>query len=253
MITVAFLSVTGGSGTSTLTATTAALLAQQGKTILAFEMDPQNMLGHHFGLSQAPSQGLVTNTSNAADDWSKFALRHQSGAIFVPFGESDLPTQQNFEKKLAEQTHWLKQHIEQIDLPDAYVLIDAHRMPSVYAQQALRAADYCLIVFELTPLAYMQLPKIEQQLAQQGINKDRCLYLPSQYNPVHILHGDILTVLKAQLKERVVPYAIHYDAHIPEAFARRSLVLDQTSQARAAEDFAVHAKWILQNCAYNYS
>jgi cellulose synthase operon protein YhjQ len=90
---IAFTSPKGGVGKTTLAAHVAAMLAQRGHRVLAIDLDPQNALRLHLGLSIRDEAGLMAQidrqTANLRTNWRDLLRQTPSGPSLLPFGVTD--------------------------------------------------------------------------------------------------------------------------------------------------------------------
>ncbi|MGH8504409.1 MAG: cellulose synthase operon protein YhjQ/BcsQ, partial [Stenotrophobium sp.] len=142
MLKIALISASGGVGRTTLAANLAAVLAQRGRSVLAVDFDPQNLLGLHLGMLPESGEGLAASVL-AGHAWQESGQRNSDGVRFLPYGQLDHAHEFQFMQKLADAGDgWLRARLAELDLPpETITLIDTPRLPSIHAQQALHAAD----------------------------------------------------------------------------------------------------------------
>ena len=85
---ILFTSPKGGVGKTTLSAHVAATLAARGHRVLALDLDPQNALRLHLGLSIREEAGFLAQLEQGAD-WRACVIRTPSGVRLLPFGATE--------------------------------------------------------------------------------------------------------------------------------------------------------------------
>jgi cellulose synthase operon protein YhjQ len=242
MKTIALVSVAGGTGKTTITASLAVLLARHRREVVVIEMDEQNMLGTWLGLQAFPDSGLATHAINRDGAWHAGTFRNNEGVLFVPFGtipEALL----SFDQLLAANTHWLAECLNDISLPqDGIVLIDAARFPGEKAMQAVRCADLVICVARPDPAGCAALARqigVLQQHSKALKVLVNCVY------PARQLHHDVIAMLKARIgRDILLPIRIHLDEEVPRAYARGSYFFDYAPHSQTSHDIQGLANWL---------
>lgn len=243
MKTIALVSTCGRAGRTSLTAILASLLARRGHRVLALECDPQNLLALHLGLSTFPTYGLATHYHDALA-WADTAMQNSDNVTFVPFGHMPCHELFAFEAMLALHPFWLAQQLTAIDnAQDMLVLIDTARMPSVYAEQAIRAADYVVVLLQADGEFFATLSHAKHWIQAQGDKPHG--YLINAFDTSRPLQHDVLAAMLGQLGKQLSPYLIHRDESIPAAFAKLSFVADNFPQSLAVHDLQGQCDWLL--------
>ena len=83
---IAFTSPKGGVGKTTLAAHVAAILARRGYKVLAMDLDPQNALRLHFGVSIREEDGFMARLGPRGPGWRGQPRNTASGVSLLPFG-----------------------------------------------------------------------------------------------------------------------------------------------------------------------
>lgn len=243
MKTIALVSACGRAGRTSLTAILASMLVRRGYDTLAVECDPQNLLALHLGLSTPPVRGLSSEPSDTST-WADTAWQNSDGVAFVPFGQIDFDALVAFEHTLATQPDWLRGRLAMLATTDEMlVLVDAARLPSVYAAQAIRAADYVLVLLQAEGEFFATLGHADGWVAQGGQAHG---YLVNAFDTGRTLQHDVLSALLETLGPRLAPYLIHRDESIPAAFAKLSFVFDLFPQSLAVHDLQGACDWLLR-------
>ncbi len=144
---VAIVSAKGGVGKTTLTANLATALSRSiAAPVLAVDLDPQNALGLHLGMSPHELRGLSRSTL-ANQPLALACLPCTPTLHVLPYGALDEADRVTLEAAMDQDPHWLARHLASLDLPpDAVVFLDTPPGPSVYLRQALCTADVVVVV-----------------------------------------------------------------------------------------------------------
>ncbi|WP_321843378.1 cellulose biosynthesis protein BcsQ [Paraburkholderia bannensis] len=253
MKTVAIVSAVGGAGRTTLAASLAGLLAARSHTALAIECDPRNVLALHFGLRESAREGLVTqlyDPNPASDVWARAALQSDDGVLVLPWGSVTAegePTTHSSDDgdggaRLDANRRWLRELLARVDLPsNTLALIDAAPWPSAHARQAIEAADIVLGVLTPDAAACATLPRFTEALVRAG---KRTAFVANAVVPARQLHTDLIAMLRARLGTAMLPYLVHADTGVPNAFAAGANFCRSAPGSQAAHDLNGIASWI---------
>ncbi len=237
LLTVA--SAKGGVGKTTITENLAVALSRQtGRTVLAVDLDPQNALGLHLGLSPQELRGL-SRASLAQQSWQEVCFESQPGLYVLPFGVVTEEDRTKLEAQIAANPRWLIDHLQALQLPsNALVVLDTPPGPSVYGRQALTAAHWVVIVMLADAASYATLPMMQrlvQTYCTPRVDFVDTLYLLNQVDSRRQLSQDILRVLRESVGSHFVG-AVHTDEAVPEALALSTSVLDYGPHSQARHD-----------------
>lgn len=249
MSVVGVVSMKGGVGkTSTTANLAAALAAKLGRgRVSAIDLDPQNALHWHFGVTDTGRAGLCELAQR--DRFSDAATVTEPGVTCFPYGPGTEADREVFEALLAREKGWLRQQIERHQLDDnAVVLIDTPPGPSVYLDQVFNCADLLVIVLLPDAASYATIPAMEAWLSdmQAGSPHVASAYVLNQLDPSEPLNRDIAGVLQQRLGRRLSPISIHSDEAVCEALAFQQPVLIYDPHGQASHDLARLASWLIQ-------
>ena len=250
MFKIAVISANGGIGRTTLTAHLASLLARRNQSVLALDFDPNNLLSLHFGLPSTENDGLVSRASRG-QPWEDAAFTNAEGITFLPFGAPQEIERAHFGNRISAEPYWLSDQINKIKLPaSAIALIDTPRLPSVFAQQAIAAADLILGVVAADASSYAKLPSLLNVIKLSG-KADKAVYVVNYADSARRLHNDIVTLMQNDLGDRLLPYFVHHDEAIPESLAANSSLADYAPHGQATHDLQGLAGWLLSKSSSN--
>ena len=243
MKTIAVISSVGGAGRTTFAATLAGLLAARRHTTLAVECDPSNVLALYGGLREPASRGLASYALAISRHVAEAALESEDGVLWLPWGGApDSEQSRAITATLYDRPAWLRDLLAELDLSTHGVtLVDAATWPSVYAAQAIEAADLVLVVVPPQPLACATLPRLRAELKARS---KPSLYVANAVSPASQLHTDILSMLRHALGSELSAYRIHADTGVPEALARNQRFQLASPHSQAAHDMQGLASWL---------
>lgn len=245
--TIALVSLRGGSGRSTLAASLAASLAQQGRRAIAVDADPQNALALHFGVEPGETAGL-SQKGFIARDASSWLVRFRGGAACLPFGRLGPQESMSLEFAVALEQDWLRSRLDEL-LPTEveFTVIDTPAAPSPWVEQALSIADAVLVVLRPDAASYATLPAVEDLLDASlpgGLVRSRARFLINDFDERRELDRDVVAALRGYLVERALPFCVHADDIVAEALARRRLITVEGGASQVLADVRVLGEWV---------
>jgi cellulose synthase operon protein YhjQ len=236
---LALVSIGGGSGRSTLSALLATLSARQGRWSLLLEWDPRNVLSWYLGARHGGREGLARSALDG-QAWQSACLRADDGTLLLPFGTLTPSEEAGLAWHMAEDTQWLAKRLDVLDVPaSGVVFIDTPTGPCVYQRQAVQAADAVVLVMRPDMVSTLLL---DQALALAGdrpvavVVNGLDIARPSQ--------NEAWRRLRATLGERLIPYPVHRDEVVPQAFALNLALPDHAPQSQAMHDLHGVLAWL---------
>ena len=244
MFKIAIVSAAGGVGRSTLTASLATLLAQRKIAVLALDFDPQNLLSTLLGSDEVSLGGLLPDFLTKKE-FGKSALINSNEVACLPFGRANEVSLVTFEQHLRTEPEWLKKCIAQIDYPPgAFLIMDTPRLPSLYARQAIVAADLVLVVLAPDTRSLALVPAVEAALARCAPGHQP-IYVMNGLDSTRALQSDLLAQFRSALKMRLSPYPIHRDEAVPRAVANYANLQSLSPDSLVAHDLNGLLNWLL--------
>lgn len=248
---IAVVSAKGGVGKTTLSANLAESLAHAGERVLAIDLDPQNALRLHFGMSPQEVAGHARATL-AGERWIESIYQGRSRVLVMPFGNLTEGDRANFEQHLATHPNWLRSRLDSLGLGrNDIVVIDTPPGPSPYMRQALSCAQICVTVTLADAASYATLPLMEDLIATYCAHRPDFIGSVLVINQVDVsrqLGKDVVQVLRDQLGNRVLG-VVHQDQAVPEALAYDRSVLEYSPHSQAGSDIQRCAAWLRQRLA----
>lgn len=245
MFVLALTSAKGGVGRTTFAASLATVLAQRGVSVLALELDSQNVLALHLGATQVPVNGLATRVLDGINPLDA-ALCNVDGVYCLPFGQLEPARLDAFRALVAREPTWLAELLACIDMPlNTVILLDAPPLPSLLAIHAVRAANFTLSILLCDMASVLALDACESHHAAVAGNAGLAHVL-NQVNPTRPLRRKLSLMLQQRMSKRLaVP--VHQDESVSDALAQSMTVLQHAPFSQAAHDFQGLADWLLEH------
>lgn len=243
---LAIVSAKGGVGKTTIAANLGAALAAN-RRVVCMDLDPQNALRLHLGVAMDEFDGVARCTLENRH-WNTAVFQSPGSPEVLPFGSVNEADRDAFEVFLAEHPDWLARGLKSLQVKDNdFIVLDTPPGPSLYLQQALRAANFVLVVLHADAASYATVPAIEGLI--QRYCHDRSGFYGSSYvlnnvNTEKALSRDIIEVLRKNLGERLAPMVIHQDEAVRESLASDQLLADYDHHCEATFDMAACAQWV---------
>jgi cellulose synthase operon protein YhjQ len=127
------------------------------------------------------------------------------------------------------------------------VLIDVATGSTAMLHQAVRMAPILLVPVVPDMASVVTLQALEGFFRnQEGVSGKplRAWFVLNQFDAASALHLDVREVLRQQLGERLLPFAIHRSPAMSEALAEGMTVIDYAPNSPAAEDIMSLVTWI---------
>lgn len=232
----------GGVGKTTTVINLGAALAEQGKTVLFVDLDPQAGLTAGLGLNphqlERSTHEVVLGTSN---DLLKIAQRLRPRWYLLP-GSPRLPEGPADELSATEADPLrLRVALERFPGPFDFVLIDTPPSMGILTTTGLVAASELLIPVQCQFLAMRGVRGLLErvQVVRERWNPGLRLLgvLATMYRGNSQLSREVFAELQAVFKTRAFPLVIEDDDAAAEAPASRRPLLEYRSQSKAAEQY----------------
>ena len=232
---VALVSINGGVGRSTLATALSSGLQRHGESVVALDLDPQNALHHHFGVSGTlPGIG---RTSLEHGQWNPLQQLGFAGCQVITFGDIDIEQQENLERWLKHEPSWLAQRLAALGLSERQtVIIDTPAGNNVYFHQALSVADVVLVIAQADAACLGTLDHLDGLLAPhlEGKRPPVVHVVVNQVDESNAFSLDMLEAFKQRLGK--APLEVHRDMAINEALAFAADPLDNATKRLAGDD-----------------
>lgn len=245
MTIVSLVSVKGGVGKSTLTASLATAVARRlgGHRVAAIDLDPQNNLSWHLGLGSRRSQGLVNCASDAAAAPTP-VVSEANGVRCIAFGDGVGRQVQAFEDRLAGNPSWLTEQVSR-DRESMITFIDTPSGLSVFQQHAIANSQIVLTILQPDAASYATLPDMQHSLNRHTVPAN-CYFVLNKYDPRDAFAIDSAALLRGHFGERLAPIFVSRDEGIREALALQVTSLEHDPHSQASHDIDQLGRWLLE-------
>jgi cellulose synthase operon protein YhjQ len=241
---IAIVSANGGVGKSTVAAGLAKTLRRPGGRTIAIDLDPQNALSSHLGITrQVP--GLIQLKEQGAN-WGAHRLPGFSDSECLPFGTGDMNDRRLLRQLMLEDSDWLNQHLASMDLSENdTVILDTPSGATVYSQQALDAADLVLVMTVADAASYLALDTMTQWLETTRRRAQRHRYVLNQRDDSRSFSRDMGVLFVRRLGADLIG-TIRLDHQFNESLAYGRDLLQYAPESIGCQDIlslsgAVHA------------
>lgn len=242
---VAIVSAKGGVGKTMVAANLASAIAAIGRQQVAVvDLDPQNALKLHFGVSPDMHDGLA----NAALDGRNWPSVVADGIKVLPFGVVGEADQRRFERLLDRDPSWFAHACASLGLADdGIAIVDTPPGTSVYMRAALTAAHFVLNVVLADAASYATMPQMRRMIDAYATPRADFVgegYVVNQVDQSRELGRDVLRVLCDRLGRQRFAGVIHADQGVAESLACGTTVHRYDPRSQAAADLNACGAWL---------
>jgi cellulose synthase operon protein YhjQ len=229
---LAVFSLAGGVGKTSLVATLGRALSARGERVLLVDTAAYGLLPFFFGARDQRPGVLRTFTA--------------------PGGGGDAPIQmitmdpETLGPETASQES-LTQEISRHARGAGRVLVDLATASGAITRRLLRMAPAVLVPVVPDLSSVVSVSSIDaffQHNVSASGQQVRPFYVLNQFDPSLPLHLDVREVLREQLGDRLLPFALRRTPSVSEALAEGMTVVDYAPNSTAAEDFGSLAGWV---------
>ncbi|WP_417822253.1 ParA family protein [Terasakiella sp.] len=225
---IAIMNHKGGVGKTTTTLNMASALAAGNNAVLIIDMDPQSNAATGLGLNakaiQAGSYELILGDKKLQDVIHKTDLPNLS---LVP-ATFQLAALSSVSPDDEDPEYWLRESLEQDDIPFDYVLIDCPPSFGILSLNALVAAHKVIVPVQSESFAIAGLQQMESSINDIRVEAGHDLdfrILMTLSDPSQQLHQLVDREVRAHFKEHVFQNAIPVEPKIAEsAFLGRPVI-----------------------------
>lgn len=220
-------SLAGGVGKTSLVASLGRALAARGERVLLVDTCSFGLLPFYFGAREI-KPGVVRTFSGGASD----------PAIRVVTLEAE---------RESSESEWLRREVARGAQDASRVLIDVTTGSAATLRQALRLSPMVLVPVAPDMASVVTLQSVEAFFRNQEGLSGKMLqpwYVLNQFDASSPLQLDVREVLRQQLGERLLPFAVHRSTAVSEALAEGMTVIDYAPNSPAAEDIMNLVTWI---------
>ncbi|MGC2297944.1 MAG: cellulose biosynthesis protein BcsQ [Acidobacteriaceae bacterium] len=220
-------SLAGGVGKTSLVAAIGRALSARGERVLLADTCSFGVLPFYFGAREV-KPGVVRTFSGGTSD--------------PPIRVMTLDAERE-----SADTDLLRREMARGGQDASRVLIDVATGSAAMLRQALRLSPTVLVPVVPDMTSVVTLQSLESFFRnQEGLSGKplQAWYVLNQFDPSSPLQLDVREVLRQQLGERLLPFAVHRSAAVSEALAEGMTVIDYAPNSPAAEDIMSLVTWI---------
>ncbi|WP_376090934.1 cellulose synthase operon protein YhjQ/BcsQ [Roseomonas sp. CCTCC AB2023176] len=245
---ICFASPKGGVGKTTLAANVADGLQRLGHRVLAIDLDPQNALRLHFGVSLMDRTGLMAELT-AKPDWHDHLRQTESGVQLIAHGALDLRGALSLAASLDADADLLAGPVRQM-LSDPGLVVVADLPPGPSQALAILApmATMVIGILQAEAISAALVPEIE---SGRFLGTGTMAALLAGRLRVVLNSVDLNSRLSRASAEAVARHlgfrmlgAISREETVAEALACQRLLLEHAPDSRAASDLREVARLV---------
>jgi cellulose synthase operon protein YhjQ len=234
---MAVFSLAGGVGKTSLVATLGRALAARGERTLLVDTAAFGLLPFFFGATdQRPGLLRTFNPPGVSSD-----APIQMVTIDPEGLGTETPGQESLSGEIAKFARGASR-----------VIVDLATASGATTRRLMRMSPLVLVPVIPDMNSVVSVSSIDAFFEHNGGTQGRGslpFYVLNQFDPSLPLHLDVREVLREQLGERLLPFALHRAPSMSEALAEGMTVMDYAPGSTLAEDFAALAGWVKSQSA----
>ena len=239
---LAVFSLAGGVGKTSLVASLGRALSSRGERVLLVDTAAYGVLPFFFGArDQRP--GLL-RTFNPPGIGAEAPIQLVS---LDPEGQSQESHDPNQGSGQERGQDWLAQEVARLSGASHRILIDLPTASGATTRRALRMAPTVLVPVAPDMNSVVSVGAIESFFRHNGNVGGKQImpyYVLNQFDYSLPLHLDVREILREQIGDRLLPFALRRSPAVSEALAEGMTVIDYAPGAVVAEDYAHLAQWV---------
>jgi cellulose synthase operon protein YhjQ len=229
---LAVFSLAGGVGKTSMVATLGRALSARGERVLLVDTAAYGLLPFFFGARDQRPGVLRTFTAPGANGDAPIQMITMDPETLGP-------------ETAPQET--LTQEISRHARGAGRVLVDLATASGATTRRMLRMAPTVLVPVVPDLSSVVSVSSIDaffQHNVSASGQQVRPFYVLNQFDPSLPLHLDVREVLREQLGDRLLPFALRRTPAVSEALAEGMTVVDYAPNSTAAEDFGSLAGWV---------
>ncbi len=251
--TIAIINQKGGCGKTTTAINLAAVLAEQGERTLLVDMDPQSHCALGLAVPDTQIEKSIAEVLRAGFDGTMgFADITWQIARNLDLAPSSMALA-GIEAELAaapDRDRRLVQVLSTVQSNYDFCIIDCPPSIGLLTFNALRAADEVIVPVETGYFAMqgsIRQEKTIDMLARRAGHHVRFKVLATMYDVRTKLAREILSELRRQFGEKLLPVVVHFSAKLREAASFGQAITEYDATSRGYQDFEKLVCWLKAN------
>ena len=253
MRTIAIINQKGGCGKTTTAINLAAVMAEQGLRTLLIDMDPQSHCALGLAVPEAQIERSISDLMRAGLDgtmsfsdivWQIARNLDLAPSTMALAGiEAELAAQPDKDRRLLHVLSTVRDHYD-------FCIIDCPPSIGLLTFNALRAADEVIVPVETGYFAMQGSVKQEatiEMIARRAGHHVRFKALATMYDVRTKLAREILTELRRQFGEKLLPVVVHFNSKLKEAASFGQAITEYDPGSRGYQDFEKLVAWLMAN------
>lgn len=244
---LAVFSLAGGVGKTSIVAALGRALSSRGERVLLVDTSTYGLLPFFFGArDQRPGQ-LRTFNPPVVSTESPIQL-----VTLDPEGPA--PGERNAEAQQLDphsgrqpEQDWLLQEVARYSRGSSRILVDLPTASGATTRRILRTAPVVLVPVVPDMSSVVSVSAIESFFRSSANYAGKPIlpfYVLNQFDYSLPLHLDVREILREQIGDRLLPFALRRNPVVSEALAEGMTVMDYAPTASVAEDYASLAGWV---------
>jgi len=247
---LAVFSLAGGVGKTSLVASLGRTLSARGERVLLVDTAAYGLLPFFFGARDQRPGLLRTFNPPGASAEAPIQLvtldpESQLGDIQNPDANQGLDANPAIGAHRGQD--WLAQEVARFGRGANRVLIDLPTASGATTRRILRLAPVVLVPVAPDMNSVVSVGAIESFFRHNGnVGGQQIMpyYVLNQFDYSLPLHLDVREILRDQIGDRLLPFALRRSPAVSEALAEGMTVMDYAPSAAVAEDYASLAGWV---------
>lgn len=253
MRTIAIINQKGGCGKTTTAINLAAVMAEQGLRTLLIDMDPQSHCALGLAVPEAQIERSISDLMRAGLDgtmsfsdivWQIARNLDLAPSTMALAGiEAELALAPDKDRRLLHVLSTVRDHYD-------FCIIDCPPSIGLLTFNALRAADEVIVPVETGYFAMQGSVKQEatiEMIARRAGHHVRFKALATMYDVRTKLAREILTELRRQFGEKLLPVVVHFNSKLKEAASFGQAITEYDPGSRGYQDFEKLVAWLMAN------
>jgi cellulose synthase operon protein YhjQ len=228
---MAVFSLAGGVGKTSLVATLGRALSARGERVLLVDTAAYGLLPFFFGARDQRPGMLRTFSPPGASGDAPLQMVTIDPETLGP----ETASQEILTGEIAKYSHGVNR-----------VIVDVATASGATTRRLLRMAPMVLVPVVPDMNSVVSVGSIDAFFQHNGVagNKTLPYYVLNQFDFSLPLHLDVREVLREQLGDRLLPFALRRAPAMSEALAEGMTVMDYAPNSTVTEDFGTLAGWV---------